>query len=41
MPDYQRMYLELFNEMTELIEKMKEIQKKTEEMYIESTSYRI
>ena len=41
MPDYQKMYLELFNDMTALIEKMKEIQRKTEEMYIESTCNRI
>ena len=34
--DYQQMYFELFNAVSDVIEKLKEIQKKAEETYIES-----
>lgn len=36
MPDYKKMYLELFNAVTDAIEKLQEVQKKTEQMYIEA-----
>ena len=34
MEDYKKMYFELFNEITDVIEKLKEIQIKAEENYI-------
>ena len=34
MIDYQKMYYELFNEITDIIEKLKEIQINAEERYI-------
>lgn len=34
MEDYKTMYLELFNKVTEVIEELKNVQAKTEEMYI-------
>ena len=34
MPDYKELYLKLFNEITDVIEKLKEIQKEAEEIYI-------
>ena len=34
--DYKEMYLALFNEITDLIEKLKKIQQRMEEMYTES-----
>ena len=36
MPDYKELYLKLFNEITDVIEKLKEIQKKAEEIYIKA-----
>ena len=36
MADYKKMYYELFNELTDIIEKLKEIQCKTEEMHAET-----
>ena len=36
MPDYKSMYLELFNSVTDAIEKLQEAQKKAEEKYIET-----
>ena len=36
MPDYKDMYYRLFNELTDVIEKLKEIQSQAEEMYISS-----
>ena len=36
MPDYKTMYLDLFNSVTEAIEKLSEAQKKAEETYISS-----
>jgi len=36
MPDYKSMYLDLFNSITDAIEKMSEAQKKAEEAYINS-----
>ena len=36
MPDYKAMYLDLFNSVTEAIEKLSEAQKKAEEAYISS-----
>ena len=35
MPDYEKLYHLLFNSITDTIEKLKEIQIKAEEMYIE------
>ena len=36
MEDYKKMYFELFNEITDVIEKLKEIQIKAEERYVEA-----
>ena len=36
MADYKEMYFQLFNELTDIIEKLKEIQCKAEEMYMET-----
>ena len=36
MPDYQERYLELFNSVTEAIEKLCDAQRKAEEIYINS-----
>ena len=36
MPDYKSMYLDLFNSITDAIEKLSEAQKKAEEAYISS-----
>ena len=35
MPDYEKMYFELFNGITDTIEKLKELQQKAENLYIE------
>lgn len=34
MPDYKKMYFALFNELTNAIEKLKDAQKRCEELYI-------
>lgn len=34
MENYKEMYLELFNVITDTISRLKEVQKKVEEMYI-------
>ena len=34
MPDYKELYFKLFNDITDVIEKLKEIQKQAEEIYI-------
>ena len=34
MSDYKELYFKLFNEITDVIGKLKEIQKQAEEMYI-------
>ena len=36
MPDYKKMYFELFNKISDIIEQLQEVQKKAEELYIES-----
>lgn len=36
MPDYQKMYHSLFNDVTDAIEKLQQAQQKTEEMYMDS-----
>ena len=36
MDDYKKMYYELFNKITDVIEEWKSIQQKTEEIYIRS-----
>ena len=36
MSIYKDMYLKLFNEVTDTIERLKEIQKECEEMYLDS-----
>ena len=34
MEDYKEMYLNLFNNITEIIEELKKVQAETEEMYV-------
>lgn len=36
MPDYQKMYHSLFNDVTDAIAKLQQTQQKTEEMYMDS-----
>ena len=36
MPDYQKMYHLLFNDVTDAIAKLQQAQQKTEEMYMDS-----
>lgn len=36
MTDYKKLYYQLFNKVTEIIEQLKEVQIEMEEMYIES-----
>lgn len=36
MPDYKKMYATLFNQVTDVIELLKDAQQKAEEMYIHS-----
>lgn len=36
MPDYQALYITLFNKVTDLIEELQDIQRQMEEMYISS-----
>ena len=36
MNEYEKMYYELFNEITDAIEKLQSAQKKAEEMYIKA-----
>lgn len=38
MADYKKMYFELFNKITDVIEELKEIQCKTEAIYMECDS---
>ena len=38
MEDYKSMYFKLFNQITDIIEQLKEIQATTEEMYINANS---
>ena len=38
MEDYKKMYYELFNEITDVIEKLKEIQLNAEERYVSAES---
>ena len=40
MPDYKKMYQDLFNSVTDAIELLQEAQKKAEEKYIESSEER-
>ena len=35
MPDYKKLYFELFNKISDIIEELQELQRKTEEMYVE------
>ncbi len=35
MADFEKMYFELFNGITDTIEKLKELQQKAEELYLE------
>jgi hypothetical protein len=37
MPDYQKMYFDLFNDVTDIIHALQEAQMKTEKMYVESS----
>ena len=36
MPDYKKLYLSLFNDVTDIIEELKKIQKVSEEKYLTS-----
>jgi hypothetical protein len=36
MPDYQKMYMNLFNKVTDVIAELQEVQRQTENLYIES-----
>lgn len=36
MADYKELYFKLFNEVTDIIEKLKQIQCEAEEMYVET-----
>lgn len=36
MPDYKKLYLSLFNDVTDIIEELKKIQKASEERYLTS-----
>ncbi len=36
MTDYKKLYYQLFNRVTEIIEQLKEVQIEMEEMYIET-----
>lgn len=36
MPDYQKMYHSLFNDVTDAVTKLQQAQQRTEEMYIDS-----
>ena len=38
MEDYKSMYFNLFNKLTNIIEELKEIQAKAEEMYINANA---
>ena len=35
MPDYKKLYLELFNKVSDIIKELKEVQIKAEEMFLE------
>ena len=39
MIDYQKMYYELFNEITDIIERLKQIQINAEEKYISANDF--
>ena len=39
MIDYQKMYYELFNEITDIIEKLKQIQIDAEDKYISANEF--
>lgn len=41
MPNYKEMYFELFNKITDVIIDLQEVQKKTEEMYLNSEELQI
>ncbi|MEN6326948.1 MAG: hypothetical protein ABFD18_12185 [Syntrophomonas sp.] len=41
MADYKKMYLELFNKVTIVIKELQEIQRQTEQLYIESSESKI
>ena len=36
MPDYKKMYLKMFNRVTDVIEDLKKLQCETEEIYLQS-----
>ena len=38
MEDYKKMYYELFNKITDVIENLKKIQQKAEEIYLSATA---
>ena len=36
MPDYQKLYTTLFNKIIDIIEELQEVQRLTEELYLQS-----
>lgn len=34
MPNYKKMYFKLFNEISDIVERLRQVQEETEEMYI-------
>lgn len=36
MPDYQKMYIKLFNKVTDVIAELQQIQRETEQLYIKN-----
>ena len=36
MPDYQKLYTTLFKKITDIIEELQEVQRLTEELYLQS-----
>ena len=38
MPDFEKMYFELFNGVTDIIEELKALQQKAENLYVDGAS---
>ena len=38
LPDFEKMYFELFNGVTDIIEELKVLQQKAEKLYVDGTS---
>jgi len=39
MADYEKMYYHLFNNITDMIEKLQQLQQETEKMYIDAVQH--